>query len=121
MHIQVFLVKAFSRKVHQFSLTADCRQPFQGILAFDATLGEFNPTPFVMTHTITFDETQARVALHMWSHSIKIPPNQSDTYGTPPHIFCNSQILSQKCPPEPSSEDNDASLLAMETTSSIIC
>jgi hypothetical protein len=35
-------------------------------------------------------------------------------YAIPNDIFCNSQILSQNCPSEPSSEEHEASLLAME-------
>jgi hypothetical protein len=38
----------------------------------EAIPGEFNVTPFVMAQTITFHELQARVALHIWPHSIKI-------------------------------------------------
>jgi hypothetical protein len=57
--------------------------------------GKFNATPFVMAHTIPFHELQACVALHIWPHSIKILPNQSDPYDTPDDTFCNSQILSQ--------------------------
>jgi hypothetical protein len=36
-----------------------------------AVPGEFNPMPFAMAHNIPFDELQARVALHIWPHSIK--------------------------------------------------
>jgi hypothetical protein len=80
----------------------------------EAVPGEFNATPFFTTHTIPFHELQARVALHIWPHSIKIPPDQSDLYDIPNDTFCNSQILSQNCMSKPTKEDNDASLLAME-------
>jgi hypothetical protein len=75
---------------------------------------EFNATPFVMTHNIPFHELQACVALHIWPHSIKLSPDQSDPYDIPRGTFCNSQILSQNCISKPTKEDNDASLLAME-------
>jgi hypothetical protein len=80
----------------------------------EAIPGEFNATPFVKAHNIPFHELQARIALHIWPHSIKLSPDQSDTYDIPHDTFCNSQILSQKCMSKPTKEDNDASLLAME-------
>jgi hypothetical protein len=40
----------------------------------EAVPGEFNATSFVMAHNIPFHELQACVALHIWSHSIRIPP-----------------------------------------------
>jgi hypothetical protein len=80
----------------------------------EAVPGEFNAAPFVMAHNITFHELQARVALHIWSHSIKISPDKSDPYDIPNDTFCNSQILSQKCMSKPTKEDNDARLLATE-------
>jgi hypothetical protein len=40
----------------------------------EAVPGEFNATPFVMTHNIPFHEIQAHVALHIWPQHIKIPP-----------------------------------------------
>jgi hypothetical protein len=76
--------------------------------------GEFNATPFVKAHNIPFHELQARVAFHIWPHSIKISLDQSDPYDIPNDTFCNSQILSQNCNSKPTKEDNDASLLAME-------
>jgi hypothetical protein len=36
--------------------------------------GEFNATPFIMTHNIPFHELQACFALYIWSHSIKYHP-----------------------------------------------
>jgi hypothetical protein len=36
-------------------------------------------------------------------------------------MFCNSQILSQKCPSEPSSEENEASLLTKENNHIFDC
>jgi hypothetical protein len=81
----------------------------------EAVSSEFNATPFDMAHNIPFHEIQAHVALHIWPHSIKISPNQSGPHDIPNNMFCNSQILYQKChPSEPSSEENEASLLAME-------
>jgi hypothetical protein len=74
----------------------------------------FNVKPFFKTHNIPFHELQARVALHIWPHSIKISPDQSDPYDIPNDTFCNSQILSQKCMPKLTKEDNDASFLATE-------
>jgi hypothetical protein len=67
----------------------------------EAVPDDFNATPFVMEHNIPFQEIQVRFALHIWPHSIKIPPHQSDPYDIPNNIFCNSQILSQKCSSEP--------------------
>jgi hypothetical protein len=64
---------------------------------------EFNVIPFFVAHSIPYHEIQARVALHSWPHYIKTPPNRSDPYGIPHNMFCNSQILSQKCPSEPPS------------------
>jgi hypothetical protein len=81
----------------------------------EAVPDEFNATPFVKAHNISFQEIQARVPLHMWPHSIKIPPKKIDPYDTPSNMFCNSQIISQKCPSEPSSEEHKASLLSTET------
>jgi hypothetical protein len=75
---------------------------------------EFNVTPFFMAQKIPSLEPQARVALHIWPHSIKISPDQSDPYDIPNDTFCNSQILSQNCMSKPTKEDNDASLLTME-------
>jgi hypothetical protein len=46
----------------------------------EAVPGEFNATPFVTAHNITFHEHQAHVALHILPHSIKTPPDQSDSY-----------------------------------------
>jgi hypothetical protein len=80
----------------------------------EAIPGEFNATPFVMAHNILFHELQARVALHIWPHSIKISPDQSDPYAIQHDMFCDSQILSQKCMSKPTKEYNDASLLTME-------
>jgi hypothetical protein len=80
----------------------------------EAAPGEFNATPFVMAHNIPFHELQACVALHMCPHSIKISPDQADPYDIPNNKFCNSQILSQNGMSEPTKENNDASLLAME-------
>jgi hypothetical protein len=80
----------------------------------EAVPGKFNATPFDMAHNISFHELQARFALHIWRHSIKISPDQSDPYAIPNDMFCNSQILSQNCMSKPTKEDNDASLLAME-------
>jgi hypothetical protein len=80
----------------------------------EAVPGEFNATPFIMTHNIPFHELQARVALHIWPHSIKISPVQSDPYDIPNDMFCNSQILSQNFMSKLTKEENDASLLAME-------
>jgi hypothetical protein len=57
----------------------------------EAVHGEFNATPFVMAHNIPFHELQARVALHIWPHSIKLSPDQSDPYDSPNDTFCNSQ------------------------------
>jgi hypothetical protein len=70
--------------------------------------------PFIMAHNIPFHELQARVALHIWPHSIKISTDQSDPYDIPNDTFCDSQILSQNCMSKPTKEDNDASLLATE-------
>jgi hypothetical protein len=80
----------------------------------EAVPGEFNATPFLMAHNISFHKIQAHAALHIWPHSIKISPGQLDYYDIPNFIFCNSKILSQKCPSEPYSEENEASLLVME-------
>jgi hypothetical protein len=80
----------------------------------EAVPGEFNATPLVMAHNIQFHELQARVALHIWPHSIKLSPDQLDPYDIPNDTFCNSQILSQNFMSKPTKEDNDASLLAME-------
>jgi hypothetical protein len=80
----------------------------------EAVPGELNAMPFFMAHNIQFHELQARVVLHIWPHSIKLSPDQSDPYDIPNDTFCNSQILSQNCMPKPTKEDNDASLLAME-------
>jgi hypothetical protein len=49
----------------------------------EAVPGEFNATPFIMAHNILFHELQARVVLYIWSHSIKISPDQSDPYDIP--------------------------------------
>jgi hypothetical protein len=81
----------------------------------EAVPDEVNATPFAMAHKILFDKLQARVALHIWPHSIKISPDQSEPYDIPNDTFCNSQVLSQKCMSKPTKEDNDASLLAMES------
>jgi hypothetical protein len=81
----------------------------------EAVPSEFNATPFVVAHNIQFHELQACVALHVWPHSIKISPDQSDPYDIPNDMFCNSQILSQNSMSKPTKEDYDASLLAMET------
>jgi hypothetical protein len=63
-----------------------------------------------MAHTIPFHELQARVALHIWRHSIKISHDQSDPYDIPNDtLFYNSQKLSKN-----SKEDNNTSLFAME-------
>jgi hypothetical protein len=75
---------------------------------------EFNATPFVMAHNIPFHELQARVALHIWPHYIKLSPDQSDPHDVPNDTFCNSQILSQKCMSKPTKEYNDTIFLAME-------
>jgi hypothetical protein len=80
----------------------------------EAIPGEFNTTPFGMAHNIPFHELQARVALHVWPHSIKLSPDQSDPYDIPNDTYCNSQILSQNSMLKPTKEDNDASLLATE-------
>jgi hypothetical protein len=80
----------------------------------EAVPGKFNATPFVIAHNIWFHELQARVAFHIWSHSIKISPDQSDPYDIPNETFCNSQILSQNCMSKPTRENNDASLLARD-------
>jgi hypothetical protein len=80
----------------------------------EAVLGKFNATPFLMAHNIPFHELQARVALHIWPHSIKISADQSNPYDIPNDTLCNSQILSQKCMPKTNKEDNDSSLLVME-------
>jgi hypothetical protein len=80
----------------------------------EAVPGEFNATPFAISHNILFHELQTCVALHTWPHSIKISPDQSDPYDIPNDTFCNSQILSQNCMSKPTKEDNDASLVAME-------
>jgi hypothetical protein len=80
----------------------------------EAVPRNFNATPFVMAHNILFHELQDCVALHIWPHSIKLSPDQSDSYNIPNNTFCNSQILSQNCMSKPTKEDNDASLLAME-------
>jgi hypothetical protein len=61
----------------------------------EAVPGEFNAKSFVMAHSIPFHELQACVALHIWSYSIKIPPDQLDPYNIPNNTFCYSQILSQ--------------------------
>jgi hypothetical protein len=82
----------------------------------EAVPGEFNLTPFVMAHNIPFHELQACVALHIWPHSIKISPDQSDPYDIPNDMFCNSQILSQNVMSKPTKEYNDASLLATENS-----
>jgi hypothetical protein len=42
----------------------------------EAVPGEFNATPFAMAHDILFRKIQARVALYIWPHHIKISPNQ---------------------------------------------
>jgi hypothetical protein len=97
----------------KITVDGDAILPYFSNLA-DAAPVEFNSSPFVATHTIPFDEIQARVALHILPHSIKISPDQLDPYEIQIDMFCNSQILSQKCPSEPSSEKNEASLLAME-------
>jgi hypothetical protein len=75
---------------------------------------ESNATPFIMAHIIPFHELQARVALHIWPHSIKLSPDQSDPYGTPNTVSCNSHILSQNCMSKLTKEDDDASLIATE-------
>jgi hypothetical protein len=80
----------------------------------EAILCKFNATLFVMAHKIPLHELQARAALHIWPHSIKISPDQSDPYDIPNDLFCNSKILSQNCMSKLTKEDNDASLLAME-------
>jgi hypothetical protein len=85
----------------------------QAILPYTAP-SKFNATPFVMAHNITFDEIQARVALYIWPHSMKISPEQFKPYDIPNNMFCDSKIISQNCPSESSSEENEASLLAME-------
>jgi hypothetical protein len=73
---------------------------------------ELNMTPFVMAHNIPFHEIQARIALHIWPHSLKISPNQSNPYDIPKDMLCSSQILSQNCMSKLTKEVNDASLLA---------
>jgi hypothetical protein len=83
----------------------------------EAIPGEFNATPFVMTHNIPFHELQACAALHILTHSNNISPDQSDPYEIPKDTFCNSQILSQNFMLKLTKEDNDASLLAMENPS----
>jgi hypothetical protein len=80
----------------------------------EAIPGEFKATSYVTAHKIPFHELQAFVALYIWPHSIKLPPDQSDPYDIPNSTFCNSQILSEKCMSKPTKEDNDASLLVME-------
>jgi hypothetical protein len=80
----------------------------------EAVPSEFNVTSFVIAHNIPFHEFQACFALHIWPHSIKISPDQSDPYDIPNDMFCNSQILSQNCMLKLTKEDNDASLLAIE-------
>jgi hypothetical protein len=91
----------------------DAISPYFPNLVDDAP-GEFNATPFVVKHKIPFHELQARVAFHIWPHSIKLSPDQSDPYDIPNDMLCNSQILSQNCMSKPPKEDNDASLLAMQ-------
>jgi hypothetical protein len=80
----------------------------------EAVPAEFIAMPFVMAHIIPLHELQACVVLHIWPHSIKISPDQSDPYDIPNDTFCNSQILSQNCMSKPTKEDKDASLRAME-------
>jgi hypothetical protein len=80
----------------------------------EAVPGEFNATPCVMAHNTPFHELQVLFALHIWPHSIKISPDQSNPYDIPNDAFCKSQILSQNCMSKPTKEDNDASLLAIE-------
>jgi hypothetical protein len=50
---------------------------------------ESNAMSFFMAHNILFHELQDRVALHIWPHSIKISPDQSDPYDIPNDTFCN--------------------------------
>jgi hypothetical protein len=80
----------------------------------EAVPGEFNATQFFMAHNIPFHELRACVALHIWPHSIKLSPDQSDPYDIPNDAFCNSQILSQNCMSKPNKKDNDASFSSME-------
>jgi hypothetical protein len=80
----------------------------------EAVPGELNAMSFVVAHKIPFNEVQDRVALHIWPHSIKLSPDQSDLYDIPNDTFCNSQILSQNCTSKPTKEDKDASFLAMD-------
>jgi hypothetical protein len=61
----------------------------------EAVPGKFNVKQFFMAYNIPFNELQARVALQIWPHSIKISPDQSHPYDIPNDKFCNSQILSQ--------------------------
>jgi hypothetical protein len=53
----------------------------------DAAPGELNATPVVMAHNIPFDEIQAHIALHIFSHSIKISSDQLDPYDIPNDMF----------------------------------
>jgi hypothetical protein len=99
---------------HKIPVDEDTILPCFPIL-MEAIPDEFNATPlFVMAHNIPFHEIQARVAFHIWPHSIKISPDQLDPYGIPNDMFYNSQIISQKFPSEPSSKEIKASSLAME-------
>jgi hypothetical protein len=97
---------------HKIPVDEDAILPYFPNLV-EAVPSEFNATPFFMAHNIPFYELQARVALHIWPHSIKISPDKSDPYDIPNDTSCNSQILSQKCMSKPIKEDNDASLFAM--------
>jgi hypothetical protein len=79
----------------------------------EAVPSKFNATP-LSWHT-TFCFMNSKLVLHyIWPHSIKLSPDQPDSYDTPNDTFCNSQILSQNVMSKPIKEDNDASLLAME-------
>jgi hypothetical protein len=55
----------------------------------EAVSNDFNATPFVMAHNIPFHELQARVAFHIWPHSINLSPDQLDPYDIPHDTFCN--------------------------------
>jgi hypothetical protein len=97
---------------HNIPVDEDAILPYFPNLV-EALPGEFNATPFFVAHNIPFHKS--KLVLHcIFGHTLS-SPDQSDPYDIPDDIFCNSQILSHNCPSEPSSEEDKASLLAMES------
>jgi hypothetical protein len=72
--------------LHKISVDEDAILPYFPNLV-EAAPGKFNATPFVMAHNIPFH------ALHIWPHSIKMSPDQSDPCFAIPKLYLRSVHL----------------------------